>query len=350
MRTVALILLFLIILCASAIGLFAALPLVKEGSSWGDLPILFGVAVAALFLGFVWWLAVAKSFKAALIGWAVLLLPLIVHGSIVVSLLIARFEGQRLAKTVRIGDYQEKFILWPGFDGPVGLEVTLDLHHSEGIDAMILPPEIRMGPKLDIPRDKLSVSLTNGSGYLKNAYLEGPAGDLTLLKTVLFQRVFENSASKNPNYKWTAAMRFANSDRTVLNYFLLPGTVDYLPDRNRICLNSRSYGIPKCAVEKKPATGCVSPNSKRKAEPVYSESRNLSAIWMAAGAYDMTADISEQLTAIIRKQSRLQSNPDEWRAIQKRLEPLGLGKAGYKLCPAGKDNHTSFRTCYCKSG
>lgn len=350
MRKIALILLFLIILCVSAFALFAALPFVKEGTSWGDLPIFAGVFGTALFLGLIWWLAVGKSFKAALIGWVVLLVPLIVHGSIVASLVHARFEGQRLAKTVQVSAYKEQSILWPGFDGPVGLEVKLELRHAEGIDATILPPEIRMGPKLEIPKDKLSASLISGSGYLKNTYLEEPTGDLTLLKSVLFQRVFENAAAINPNYKWSAAARFAHSGITVLTYFLLPGTVDYLPNMKRVCLNSRSYGIPECSGDQKPDTGCVQAHSKRKSEPVYSQGHNLSGIWMAAGAYDMTADISEQLTTMMRQRSQLQARPEDWRNMQKRLEPSGLAKAGYRLCPAGKDSHTRFRTCYCKSG
>ncbi len=350
MRTIALILLFVVLLCASALALFAALPFVKEGSSWGDLPLFAGVSVSAVGLGFLWWLAVGRSFKLALIGWTVLLVPMVVHGSIVASLVLARIEGQRLAKTVEINTYQEQSIFWPGFDGPVGLQITLSLRHAEGINATILPPEIRMGPKLDVSRDKLSASLTSGSGYLKNTYLEEPAGDLTLLKTVLFQKVFENAAAITPTYRFSAASRFANSGTTALTYFLLPGTVDYLPNVNRVCLNSRSFGIPACVGGQTPETGCAAPNAKRKSEPVYAEGHNLSAIWMAAGAYDMTADISEQLSAMMRQHSQLQAKPADWRSIQKRLEPSGLARAGYKLCPAGEDSHTRFRTCYCRSG
>ena len=350
MRTIALILLFLVILCASTFALFAALPFVKEGSSWGELPLFAGVFILAVFLGFLWWLAVGRSFKLALIGWTVLLVPIMVHGSIAASLILARIEGQRLAKTVQIDTYQEQFILWPGFDGPVGLQITLEVRHAHGINATILPPEVRMGPKLDVPKDKLSASLTSGSGYLKNTYLNEPVGDLTLLKTVLFQRVFANVAAINPTYKWSAASRFANAQETALSYFLLPGTVDYLPSRNQVCLNSRSYGIPECSRDQKPDTGCVPAHSKRNGEPVYSEGHGLSALWMAAGAYDMTADISEQLSVIMRQHSQLQAKPELWRSIQKRLEPSGLTKAGYKLCALGKDSHTRFRTCYCRSG
>ncbi len=349
MKTFFRVVLLIIIICASVLGLFVLIPFAKEGSSWGDMPLFAGVIGAALGLGLIWWLAVGRSLPKALIGWAILLPPLLAHGATVTSLAMARFEGQRLANTARIENYREKPIIWPGFDGPIGLEVSMELRHPTGIDALILPPEVRMGPALDIPLDDLSASRTSGSGYLKNYYLKEPAGDLTLLKAVLFQRVFENPGAKDPNYNWTAAVEFSDSDSTALTYFLLPGAVDYLPDRNRICLNSRSYGIVVCVKDQKPDTGCASPNHTRAAEPVYSDGHDLSAIWMAAGAYDMTADLSAQFTAILREHGGLQSAPAEWRAIQKRLEPDGLAKAGYELCPAGADSHTNFRICYCKA-
>lgn len=350
MKTAARAVLLVVIVCASTLGVLALLPFAKEGSSWGDMPIFAAAIGTALLLGLVWWLAVGRSLPRALIGWAILLVPLIAHGAVVTSLVMARIDGQRLAETLRIVNYRENPIVWPGFDGPIGLEMSLELRHPSGTDARILPPEIRMGPTLHIPLDKLSASRRSGSGYFKNTYLEKPAGDLTLLKAVLFQRVFANPAVRNPNYKWTPSAEFTRSDRTAVTYFLLPGTVDFIPDQNRICLNSRSYGVALCAKDRKPDTGCASPNHHRITEPVYFKGDGLSAIWIAAGAYDMTADLSSRITATLRKHSSLQSNPAGWLAIQKRLEPEGLAKAGYRSCPAGKDSHTGFRTCYCKPG
>jgi hypothetical protein len=349
MKTVFLAVLLVVLLCASALGLLAALPFVKEGSSWGDMPVFATVAGAALLLGFVWWLAVGRSLPKALIGWAILLLPLVVHGSIVVSLVIGRLEGRRLSRTIQIEAFQEKPIVWAGFDGPIGLELSLVLRHASGISASILPPEIRMGPELDFARDDLSASLTNGSGYLKNTYLKKPVGDMTLLKTVLFQRVFENTAAENPNYKWTSSVRFRSSDTTAVTYFLLPGTVNYLPNRNRVCLDSQSYSIALCSKTQNPDTGCASPNYRRVTDPIYFVGHDLSALWLAAGSYDMIVDLSGQLTAMLRKHSRLQANPDDWSAIQKRLEPEGLAKAGYRSCPPGENSHTQFRVCYCRA-
>lgn len=339
---------FVVLLCLSVLGLFLLLPFGKEGASFGDLPIFAGVVGAVLVLAVLWWLAVGRSIGKALIGWAVLALPLLAHGGMAGALLFARFEGARLANETRIESYRESPLAWPGFDGPVGLRIRLELTHPRGVDALILPPEIRMGPELEIPRHRLSASRTSGSGYFKDSYLDRPVGDLALLKTVLFQRVFENPAAEMPFHKWNAAVRFDPSGRTVLTYHLLPGTIDYLPDPNRICLNSRSRGIPVCAGDEKPESGCASPNRRRGTDPVYADGRDLSALWMAAGGYDLVADLSRPLTARLRAQSILQSDPAAWTAMQRRLEPTGLSEAGYRLCAGGAESHTFFRTCYCR--
>ena len=350
MKTVLRILLWLAMLIASGLAVMLLLPFAKEGSSFEDWPVFAGAIALLLVLGFVWWLAVGRSLPKALIGWIVLLPPLVGHGGTLAALVLARFEGERLAGTIRIDTYRETPIVWPGFDGPVGIEVALELRHPESVDALILPPEIRMGPELNIPHDRLTASLTNGSGYFKSYYLDEPVGDLTLLKPVLFQKVFENPAAGDPNYRWTASAPFSSDGTTRLVYDLLPGTVDYLPDRTRICLASHSHGIELCAEDRKPETGCASPNRLRVTEPIYTNGQDLSALWVAAGAYDMTVDLSKQLTAALRQSSTLQSDAAGWQAMQQRLEPQGLVRAGYELCPAGKDSHTSFRVCYCRDG
>lgn len=350
MKKALLTILFVFMLLCSAFGLFLMLPLAKEGTSWSNMPIFLGVVAGGLVLALVWWLAVGRSLKLALLGWIVVLPPIFAHGSTAISLVLARMEGQRLTETVRIAHYAESPITWPGFDGPVGLEIKLELAHASGIDAAILPPELRMGPELDVPGDRLSATRTSGSGYFKDTYLDHKVGDLTLLKVVLFQKVFVNPAAAKPIYKWNAYARFDASDTTLLTYHLLPGTVDYLPEPARICLDNRSSGVPLCAEGVKPASGCASRNITRVTEPIYAQGDDLSTIWMGVGANDMTADLSRQLTATLRRHSALQSNPAAWTAMQKRLEPAGLAKAGYDRCPAGDDSHTSFRICYCRGG
>jgi hypothetical protein len=350
MATVFRALLLVAIACLSALGLLAWLPFGKEGASWTDLPIVGGIAAAAMTLGVVWWFAAGRETKRAWtwIGWIVLLPPLLAHGHLAISLAIARIGGLRLADSVVIESYRETPILWPGFDGPVGVEIALELRHRGGAEAMILPPEIHMGPDLDVDRDRLSASLTNGSGYLNNYFLNKPVGDLALLKTVLFQRVFESPRPGDPNYRWESSVRFDPSGTTRLAYALLPGTIDYLPARDRVCLSSGSYGVPACAAGQGPESGCAAPNDSRADPPAYAEGGDLSALWIAAGAHDLIADLSGPLAAAMRERSRLQANPAEWTAMQRRLEPDGLARAGYALCPAGADSHTRFRTCYCR--
>ncbi|MGI9412635.1 MAG: hypothetical protein ACR2PM_03145 [Hyphomicrobiales bacterium] len=340
--------LFLVILALAGVGLFVLLPFAKEGASLNDMGVFGGVIAAALLLGLMWWLAVGRTFELALLGWGVLALPVAAHGAIAVSLLVAYYQGQRLAAATEISGYQEEPIQWPGFDGPIGLKVTVDLAHPSGASAVIQPPEIRMGPAVEIQRRHLVASLRSGSGYFKDIYLDKPVGALVLLKPVLFQRVFRNETARRPLYRWSASADFAAGERTTLIYHLLPGTVDYLPNRNRICLTNRSFGIPLCAAGQLPQTGCAPPHMGPVSEVTYGMGKDLSALWLASGASDLTVDLSAQLTASLRKSNILQSNPAAWTAMHKRLEPEGLIKAGYELCPPGDESHTRFRTCYCR--
>ena len=341
--------LFLVILGLAGVGLFMLLPLVKEGSSTDDLSVIAGVMAAAVVLGLIWWLAVGRTLELALLGWGVLALPVAAHGAIAVSLLVAYYQGYRLASSTEIVEYREEPITWPGFDGPVGLTLTLGLSHPSGASAVIQPPEIRMGPKVDIERQHLVASLRSGSGYFKDNFLEEPVGALVLLKPVLFQRVFRNDAARRSLYRWSASADFGAGERTALTYHLLPGTVDYLPERNRICLTNRSYGIPLCEAGQLPQTGCAPPHMGPVSKVTYEMGSDLSALWLASGASDLTVDLSAQLTAALRKRSALQSRPAAWTAMHRRLEPEGLTKAGYELCPPGDESHTRFRTCYCRA-
>ena len=341
--------LFLVILGLAGFGLFMLLPLVKEGSSMDDLAVIGSVIAAALVLGLIWWLAVGRTLELALLGWGVLALPVAAHGAIAVSLLVAYYQGYRLATATEITDYHEEPIMWPGFDGPVGVTVTLGLAHPSGASAVIQPPEIRMGPKVDIKRQHLVASLRSGSGYFKDNYLEKPVGALVLLKPVLFQRVFRNEAARRSLYRWSASADFAAGERTALTYHLLPGTVDYLPERNRICLTNRSFGIPLCQAGQLPQTGCAPPRMGPVSTVTYEMGKDLSALWLASGASGLTVDLSAQLTSVLRARSSLQSKPAQWTAMHRRLEPAGLMKAGYELCPPGEESHSRFRTCYCRA-
>jgi hypothetical protein len=121
MKTFFLVLLLIVLLCASALGLLIAFPFFKEGSSWGDMPVFASVAGAALLLAFVWWFAVGQSLPKALIGWTILFVPLFVHGSIIVSLIIARFDGEHLSKTIQIDNFWERPLHGGPYENQLGV-------------------------------------------------------------------------------------------------------------------------------------------------------------------------------------------------------------------------------------
>ena len=179
------IIVFIGLVAVAALALLLLLPGLKEGVSQEQVPALFGGVALFLLLGLVWWLVCGRSLKPSVLGWLVLALPTAAYLVQAGQLIAADLEGRRLAKAASIENYEETPILWPGFDGPVGLTVSFDLVHPEGITALILPPEIRMGPALEIARDKLSFTQTSGSGYFKDSYVEAPVGDLALLKSMV---------------------------------------------------------------------------------------------------------------------------------------------------------------------
>jgi hypothetical protein len=343
------VLVFVGLLAVAALALLLLLPGMKEGVSQEEVPALIGVVGLFLLLGFLWWLVCGRSLKLSALGWLVLALPTALYIAQAGRLITADWQGRRLAEAVNIENYEEMPILWPGFDGPVGLTLRFDLVHPEGVSALILPPEVRMGPALEIARSKLNFSQTSGSGYFKDRYLEQPVGDLTLLKSVLFQRLYANDSFERDHEQWVSAFRFAAGARTRLVFHLHPGTVDFLESPERLCLSSQTFGLRVCAAGEDPEEGCASPNWRRVTDPIYAIGDDLTALWIAAGAADMVVDLGLALTETLRAQSRLQGDPEAWTALQRRLEPAGLAAAGYELCPAGEGSHTAFRTCFCRN-
>lgn len=341
MKRAARVLAFIVLCLSAAAGLVLLFPGAKEGYGWSDLPMLLANVGALFALGALWWLIVQRSARRAAVGWAILAIPIILTLTVIVLLLAARFEGVRLAETVRVAAYAETPIHWPGFDGPVGMEITVTLRHPKGADALITPPEIRMAPAVDIPADRLYVTRTNGAGYFKDYYLEDKTGPVTLLKSVLFQRLYPERFSTR---------KFETGGVTTLRYHLHPGTVALLESRDRLCLMSRSAGVPRCARGVEPETGCLWDSWPQITTPIYSIGGDLTAIWIAAGGNDMFADFGTQLTETLRQSSALQNDPNVWRAMQRRLEPEGLMRAGYRICPQGPNTHTASRVCYCRGG
>lgn len=348
MKTAGRILFFLAIFALSALALLFLLPGWKEGVSQDQLPALLAGVLMFLALAVLWWWASGGSLRRAAVGWIVLALPLIAYGAQATALMAAWYQGHSLADAVTVENYSETPIEWPGFDGPVGLTIEFDLVHPDGTDAIILPPEIRMAPLISIPRTELAASRTNGSGYFKDNHLDKEVGDLALLKTVLFQRHYARETAGDTPEKWLESVPFAPGGRTRLTYHLHPGAVDFLSGPELVCLSTRTHGSRVCLTGEDPKQGCTPTNWLPVENPIYAQGPDMTALWMAAGESDMVADLGLVLTGTLRRQSRLQGDPEGWIAMQKRLEPDGLRAAGYRICAPGPDSHTSFRTCYCR--
>ena len=340
LKTVGRIAAFLVICLLSVAALFLLLPGAKEGFSFEDWPILAGVTAGLILAGVAWWFIAGRTLWPAAFGWAVLAVPIGANGIIAWSLFDAYLDGRRIAADSRIESFRETPIEWPGFDGPVGWKIDLTLRHPSGLEGIVLPPELRFGPSVAIPRDRLIAVLTDSASYFAGSQGKPRKHPLTLLKTVLFQRLYPERYPARP---------FAADGTTVLRYHLFPGTVALLVSPSHVCLASHTAGIPKCAPGAKPESGCAPRNRRLVETPTYQSGNDLTANWGAAGAYDMVVDLSRPLTDILRKNSRLQREPALWTAIQKRLEPSGLARAGYTMCPPGRDSHSAFRTCYCRA-
>jgi hypothetical protein len=338
MKTFGRLVLFGLLCALSAAALLLLLPGLKEGFSRGEIPLLLGIVAGLAAFGGLWWFAAGRGILRRA-GLAILVLPAVVSLAIVGQLIAARLAGARLAERVTIENYREEPILWEGFDGPVGLTVAFDLLHPAGSEGVIYPPQVRMGGHVDIPNGVLLSTYTYGGGYFEDHRLEEAVGPLALLKPVTFQKLYEPRFASRP---------LDPGRRTRLTYHLYPGTFTYLESEARLCLAMRSAGVARCAAGQRAADGCLPADWGPVVEPVYHDGGELTALWLIAGGFDMVADLSPLLTEVLRRESALQNDPRAWSAIHKRLEPDGLMAAGYRLCPRGRDSHSTTRICFCR--
>ena len=349
MKILARIVLGCAIVAVAAVGVLWMLVGFKEGSSLEELPYTIAGLLGAVGLAVVWWYAVGRSLALAVPMWLILALPGLLAAQQSLSLGVGLVVGLRLEREAVIESYAEEPIVWPGFDGPVGMTVRFDLIHPDGTDGLILGPEIRMGPALDIPRSALHATLTSGSGYFKDYFLDQTVAELTLLKPVLFQRLYVNPQAEQEYQRWVSSYQFNPGTRTSLEFYLHPGIVDYLVSESKVCLSKQAPGVPHCRDDQDNMTAaCLKPGRRVPAEPVDHRGTDLSALWTVAIRPGMTADLSATLTSVLRGQSRLQGDAPAWSAMQRRLEPAGLTAAGYRACAPGEDSHTSSRICYCR--
>ncbi len=337
LRRLGQILLFAVLCGSSALALLLLFPGLKEGAGRDELPLYIGTLAGLMAIGAAWWFA-SRHRLARAAGLFVLAGPMLGHGVLSVSIVAAQFEGARLASSVEIVGYRESPIAWRGFDGPVGLQIEVDLRHPEAVRGLIYPPEIRMGPWIDIRAAELAASHRAGAGYFRPPDSLPSASNLALMKSVLFQ----------PTDREPAYQDFAAGEVTRLTYRLYPGMIAYLDEPEQICLASETPGLPVCAEGRRPEEGCRRADRPGVARQPYSQGDDLTALWFVAGRFDMVADLSTKLTDTIRRESALQKDSEKWRAMQRRLDPDVLPAAGYDLCLPGPASHTAFRVCYCR--
>ncbi len=308
--------LFLLLCLASAGALLFLLPWLKEGFGPEDLPRFLGVTCGLAVLAVAWWAVCRKAGYPASpavfgAGLAVLALPLAVYGFVSGEMIRNQITGHRLERSARIERFRETPIVWPGFTGPVGLKIELDLYHGAGREGNLLPPRILMGKSLALSYQSYDSSLF---WEFQRAFLSVPLFRFPAPRP-------EEQAETNRRERRI----LMEESPAHLTYELYPESVWRLGGPGRVCL------------VKSGSTG----------QRVYADGDELSASWFFAASGGLRVDLSSPLTGALRKHSAYQGKPGEWKAMLERLEPDALQRAGYRLCEEAPAAGSSDM-CWCR--
>jgi hypothetical protein len=112
---------------ASVAALLFLLPSLKEGSDIEDLPRLLAVVAVLAVLGLVFSWLCRRTPILLVIGLAFLGPALAAYALLSGRLVVNEIRGRTLASRMRIVRLQESSIAWPGFGGPVGLRIEIEL-------------------------------------------------------------------------------------------------------------------------------------------------------------------------------------------------------------------------------
>ena len=341
MKLIGPIIVFLLICAISALLYLASIPAVVHRIT-PELDHTVLILAGLLALSIIWWFVSGRNWTFAVLGWLVLAVPFSAHALWQGTTLIADRKGVTVSRRMAIENFRETPIFWDGFDGPVGLTIELDLVHPPGLEGLVFTPQIRMAPAYDIAAEDLQSSRTFSGGYFKDWHIGEDVGDLTLLKPVVFQRLYMDNP---PDHDIDA---LDASGRTHLIYRLHPGTVSLLESHAKICLANLSFGLPACAPDQDATAGCAGKNTGKVTEVTYNIGADLNALWTASGRSFRNSDISGLITQALQAHSSLQGDSVAWTALQQRFEPAGLEAAGYRLCPPGEESHRIGKVCYCR--
>ena len=282
----------LIVLCLLSLGALGfVFPWLKEGYGTEELPVFAGLAGGLALCGFAWWwLCGRRDSKLFRTGVLVLGLPFAVYAYLSGKTLYEELLGRQMARGLTVSNYREQPIVWPGFDGPIGLAIEFDAHHSIDRSGNLYSPVIAMVPQL-------SYEL-----YFRD-YTRAQ-----LMTPIMQQRTLPS----------------LNAPPTHVRYELYPSPVQRVFE-GRLCIKEQKY---------MPAS--VTSNI----------GESLSAGWFLAAHGGAIADFSPQLTSAVRSGSSLQGKPADWRRIFARVTPEGLAAAGYSPCEQQKPGWNDV--CYCR--
>jgi len=287
---------FLVLVIVGATALLLTVLWGKEGFGREDLPLCFaGLAVLA-GAGLLWWLLcrrIRPPASSALLGagLGVLLLPALLYATFAIRTTVNTIRGASLARRATITGFREAGIVWPGFRGPVGLWLELDLVVPARLEGSLLSPRLALaGPAGFTARD-----------YFSSRFyaLEG---------SVLAEPLFPLPARG-------AERSLAAGGPVHLSYRLYPGYVRQLEPATRVCVDTA-------------AIGRAHPDPSRPAES------ELAASWFFAGPGALTVDLSPALTAKLRERSRWARNVAALDSLLQRLTPPALEAAGFASCPS----------------
>jgi len=300
----------LVLIIVGATALLLTVLWGKEGFGREDLPLcLAGLAVLA-GAGLLWWLLcrrVRPLASDALLGagLGVLVLPALLYTAFAVRTTVNAIRGVSLARRASITGFREAGIVWPGFRGPVGLWLDLDLAIPAHLEGNLLSPRLALaGPAGFTARDYFSTLFYR---------LEG---------RVLTQSLF-------PLPDRATEQSLAKGGPVHLSYRLYPGYVRQLEPGTRVCVDTAALG-------------------RARRDPDPPSGSELAASWFFAGPGALTVDLSPALTTKLRQQSRWARNVAAWDSLLDRLSPPALGAAGFSPCPNNGPGWPGDQ-CWCRA-
>jgi hypothetical protein len=290
--------LVVVLLALAVLSLLFLLPSLKEGYDVEELALFGAVLLGLIALVGLAWLGLRGKPALLAVSLAGLSLPLVAYSLLVADIAVDEWRGRQLSRSVRILSLRETPIEWPGFDGPVGVRLEIELQHEVRIPGNLYAPKLRMaGPALPTRRDYF---FGPAFGGIDNAFLQAP--------------VFQNVGKPGEPLE-------LNGSPARLSFDLYPWKVQRYEAGRKLCFG-------KWDAER------VLPSAP---------GEELAACWMFAGRGGAYVDMSAPLTEALRARSRFQGKRAEWEALLGRLEPAGLAAHGFAPCGDAQ----AGERCYC---